>query len=152
MGAGEVNWVKWWTQGTPGCAWVWSEGMGSQDSLPPWISFFLFFCFFRVTLAAHGSSQARGPIGAAGASLHHSHPMPDVSCVCDLHHSSQQCWILNPLSEAKDWACILMDTSQILNTLSHNGNSIFGIFVGWEAGSAPGKYSPSPSDSGCHHH
>ena len=26
--------------------------------------------------------------------------MQDVSCVCDLHHSSRQCWILKPLSEA----------------------------------------------------
>ena len=27
---------------------------------------------------------------------------PDLNCVCDLHHSSWQCWILNPLSEARD--------------------------------------------------
>ena len=26
--------------------------------------------------------------------------MQDPSHVCNLHHSSQQCWILNPLSEA----------------------------------------------------
>ena len=26
----------------------------------------------------------------------------DLSLVCDLHHSSQQHWILNPLSEARD--------------------------------------------------
>ena len=35
------------------------------------------------------------------------------SCVCDLHQSSPQSWILNPLSGARDWACILMDTSQV---------------------------------------
>ena len=28
--------------------------------------------------------------------------MPDLSLVCDLHHSSGQLWILNPLSEARD--------------------------------------------------
>ena len=28
--------------------------------------------------------------------------MPDLSCVCDLYHSSWQCRILNPLSEAND--------------------------------------------------
>ena len=28
--------------------------------------------------------------------------MPDLSHVCDLHHSSWQHWILNPLSEARD--------------------------------------------------
>ena len=26
----------------------------------------------------------------------------DLSCICNLHHSSQQCWILNPMSEARD--------------------------------------------------
>ena len=26
----------------------------------------------------------------------------DLNRVCDLHHSSRQCWILNPLSEARD--------------------------------------------------
>ena len=39
--------------------------------------------------------------------------MWDLSHVCDLHHSSRQCWILNPLSEAKDRTCILMNPSQV---------------------------------------
>ena len=33
--------------------------------------------------------------------------------VCDLYHSSRQCWILNPLSEARNQTCILMDASHI---------------------------------------
>ena len=37
----------------------------------------------------------------------------DPSRVCDLHHSSWQCWIFNPVSEARDPTDILMDTSQI---------------------------------------
>ena len=37
----------------------------------------------------------------------------DLSCVCDLHHSSQQHGILNPLSEAGDQTCNLMVTSRI---------------------------------------
>ena len=37
----------------------------------------------------------------------------DPSCVCDLHHSSRQCWILNPLSKARDWIQVLMDTSWV---------------------------------------
>ena len=36
-----------------------------------------------------------------------------MSHVCNLYHSSQQCQILNPLNEARDRTCILMDTSQI---------------------------------------
>jgi len=39
--------------------------------------------------------------------------MRDPSYVCDLHHSSWQCWILNPLSKAKDRTRILMDASRI---------------------------------------
>ena len=49
--------------------------------------------------------------------------MPDPSCTCDLCCSLQQCQILNPLSKARDGARILMDTSRILNPLSHNRNS-----------------------------
>ena len=37
----------------------------------------------------------------------------DLSRVCDLHHSSRQCQILNPLSKARDGALMLMDTSQV---------------------------------------
>ena len=37
----------------------------------------------------------------------------DPSCVCDLQRSSQQCWLLNPLSEARDGTHILMDISWV---------------------------------------
>ena len=37
----------------------------------------------------------------------------DPSHIYNLHYSSQQCWILNPLGEAKDQTHILMDSSQI---------------------------------------
>ena len=37
----------------------------------------------------------------------------DPSHVYDLHHSSQQCWILNPLIEARDQIHILIDTSWV---------------------------------------
>ena len=39
--------------------------------------------------------------------------MPDPSHVCDLHHSSQQRCIINPLNMARDQTCILMDTTQV---------------------------------------
>ena len=44
---------------------------GLSSSLSPF--FFFFFCLFRAAPVAYGSSQARGQIGAAAASLHHSH-------------------------------------------------------------------------------
>ena len=39
--------------------------------------------------------------------------LPALSCVCDLHHSSWQCQILNPLSVARDRSHNLMVPSQI---------------------------------------
>ena len=48
--------------------------------------------------------------------------MPDSSHVCNLHHSFQQCRILNPLSEAWDQTHILVDTSQLSYT-EPDGNS-----------------------------
>ena len=50
--------------------------------------------------------------------------IPDLCCICDLHLKSQQRWILNPLSEARDQTCILMYTSQVLNPVIHKGNSL----------------------------
>ena len=49
--------------------------------------------------------------------------MKDLSHVCDLHHSSRQRQLLNPLSEARDRTLILMDTSWVYNLLSHKGTS-----------------------------
>ena len=68
-----------------------------------WLGTKLFF-FFRAAPAAYEGFQARGQIRAAAASL---------------HHSSQQRRILNPLIEARDRTCILMDSFP----LSHNRNS-----------------------------
>ena len=48
---------------------------------------------------------------------------PNLSHISDLHLSSRQQQILNPLSEARDRTCILADISRVHNSLSHNGNS-----------------------------
>ena len=39
--------------------------------------------------------------------------MQDLSLICDLHHSSQQRQILNPMSEARDRTHFLTEASQI---------------------------------------
>ena len=59
----------------------------------------------------YGSSQSMGQIGAAAASLAMATAVQDLSHVCDLHYSSQQGQILNPLSGARDQTQVLMDTS-----------------------------------------
>ena len=38
---------------------------------------------------------------------------PDPSHICDLHHSSRQRPILNPLSEVRDQTCVLVDTGPV---------------------------------------
>ena len=71
----------------------------------------LFILLFRAVLMACGGSQARGPIGAAATGLHHSHS--NTGSELHLHHSSQQCQILNPLREARARTCILMDPTWV---------------------------------------
>ena len=63
---------------------------------------------------AYGGSQAGGRMGAVSAGLSQSHSnLGDPSHAHDLHHSSQQHQILNPLSEARDWTWVLMDASRV---------------------------------------
>ena len=69
--------------------------------------------FSRATPTAYGGSQARGLIGALPPAYARATATWDPSCVCDLHHSSWQRRILNPLSEAKNLNCILIDTSWV---------------------------------------
>ena len=82
-----------------------------------------FFCFFfRVTLVAYGSSQTRGQIGAAAAGTWQLQQCRVQSHVCNLSSSSQQCQILNPLNKVRGQTRIIMDTSQVCNSLSHSRN------------------------------
>ena len=53
---------------------------------------------------------------------------PDPVSIYDLHCSLQQHWIFNSLHEARDHTYILMDTSWVLNLLSHNRNSSTSIY------------------------
>ena len=49
--------------------------------------------------------------------------MQDLSQVCDLHHSSQQCWILSPLSKARDRTQVLTVPSWICYHWATRGTS-----------------------------
>ena len=77
------------------------------------LSFLFFFLLFMAAPTAYGNSQARGRIELQLLACTTATAMRDLSRVWDLHHGSWQRWILNPLSEARDWAFILMDTSRI---------------------------------------
>ena len=83
----------------------------SIPGLVRWIKdpLFFFFLVFRASLEAYGGPQARGQIGDTAASLQHiAAAMRAMSGVCELHHNSRQCGILNPLREPRDWTCNLM--------------------------------------------
>ena len=73
---------------------------------------FFIFCLFRATPVAYGGSQDRGLIGAVATAT----AKPDPRHICNLHHSSWQCQILNPLSEDRDWTCVLMDARRFVFT------------------------------------
>ena len=61
----------------------------------------------------HAVSLAKGQIGATATGYTTATAMQDPVHVCNLHHSSRQHWILNPLSKARDRTLNLMVTSQI---------------------------------------
>ena len=85
-----------------------------------WITFgcmdtplFFFFGLFRAIPEAYGNSQARGRIEAVAPGYTTAIATPDLSHIFNLHHSSPQCWMPNPLSEARDQTWVLMGASQI---------------------------------------
>ena len=105
----------------------------SSTLLCPSLSFGLvrqngIFCYYllillRVAPVVCGSSQARGRIGATSAGLRHSHSNMRSQLHLWPHHSSLQCWILNPLMEAGDRTLTLINTSRVCHPLNHNRNS-----------------------------
>ena len=72
---------------------------------------------------AYGSSRARVELEMQLLAYAAATATWDLSCISDLCGSLQQHGILNPLNQARDWRCILMDTGQVLNLMNHNGNS-----------------------------
>ena len=82
--------------------------------------FIYLFHLFKAAPAAYGISQARGPIRAAAARAA-ARATREPSHVCDLCYSSQQHWILNPLTKARDQTHVLMDTGQFCYHLATMG-------------------------------
>ena len=72
-----------------------------------------FFCLFRAIPVAYGGSQARVQLELLPLAYARATATPDPSFICDLHHSSRQRWILNPLSKARDRSYNLTVPSQI---------------------------------------
>ena len=95
--------IKYWLWNSPG-AW------GTQQMCK---SFFFFLCLFR----AHLWHMEVPRLGVQSELQLLAYTIAtatqDQSCICDLHHSSQQCQILNPLSRTRDQTHVLVGTSWV---------------------------------------
>ena len=87
---------------------MWKLYMQILNLLSSFTNLIFFFFLFTATPVAYESSQARSQIRTAAAGLYCSNT--GSKCICDLCHSLQQSWILNPPSEAKDGTSILTKT------------------------------------------
>ena len=71
---------------------------------------YIYIYIFRTACEACGSFQAGVESELQLLAYATATAPPDLSHICD--QNSQQCQILNPLSWARDWTLILMDTSR----------------------------------------
>ena len=99
----------------------------SHSGMPFYLSFFLPFFLFSFYGCTCGiwKFPGKGRIRATVETYATATAMPDPSHISDLYHSLWQHQTLNPLSKARDQTRILHRLCQILNLLSHNGNSTF---------------------------
>ena len=118
--------------------WPTEQGQGSEPvfsrmlvrfiSTEPPRELLILFLLFRATPAAYGTSLARSWIGAAAAGLCHS--CNNIGSKLHLQPTPQLLAMPDPqLREwGQDQTCILLNTSWILNLLSHNKNSQHSLF------------------------
>ena len=93
---------------------------------PPFFFFFgfLFWFCFLLPLLWHMEVSGLGVLSELQLpACPTAVAMPDPSHICDLCHCLWQCWILHLLNEARDQTHTLRTLYQVLNPLSHNGNS-----------------------------
>ena len=87
-------------------------GQRQESGLTGTISL-LFFCLFRAAPTAYGGSQLRVKLEPQLPAYTTATATPEWSLVCDLHHSSRQCRIFNPLSKAMDQTLVLVNNSGV---------------------------------------
>ena len=75
---------------------------------------YLFICLF-IALGSHPWHMEFSRLGVQSELqlLAYATVMTDLSCICELHHSSRQRQILSPLSEARNQTCNLIVLSWI---------------------------------------
>ena len=76
---------------------------------------FLFLIFFSLEPLLRHMEVPRLGVNSEVQLLARAIATPDPSLICEFYCSLWQCQILNLLSKARDWTCILMDSSRVLN-------------------------------------
>ena len=101
----------------------WKLLYNSSKKTIAFVFFILFFIYFQGYTRGICKFPGQGSNWSYSCWYTIATATPDASRICNLYHSSWQCWIPNPLSEARDQTHNLIDTSQILFTLRRNRNS-----------------------------
>ena len=87
------------------------KGCAPFNFLPPHPPFF--FCFLKLYLRHMEVPRLEVELKLQLLAYATATATPDSSLIFDLHHSSWQRWILNPLSGARDRTRVLMNTSWV---------------------------------------
>ena len=91
--------------------------------------FFFFFFLYFVFLGLHPRHMEVPRLGVeSGLAYTTATATPDLSHICDLHCSSWQPRILNPLSNVRNPTCILMVTSRVCYCWALTGTPIEVLF------------------------
>ena len=105
---------------SPLCLSLWETELCRQHCLFVYLFMYLFLFYFSLVFCFLGPHLWHMEVPRRGVKLELQLPAytaatatQDLSLICNLHHSSLQHRILNPLSEAKDQTHILTDTSRI---------------------------------------
>ena len=70
--------------------------------------FYFIFCFLGLPLQHMEVSRLGAELELELPVYSTAAATQDPSHICYLYHSSQQCWIINPLSKARDRTCVLI--------------------------------------------
>ena len=104
----------------PGVDYDWGPGPSLHSPLHFCVFYYYYYYYYFLSLIFLGPHPRHMEVPRLGVELEHqlltyttATAMPDMSCVCNLYHSSRQCQILNQLSKVRDRTCVFMDASQI---------------------------------------
>ena len=106
------------------CRWYPGNFKCFFDLFIGFVCLLLLLLFFRASLRHMEVSRLGVELELQLPACTTARAIRDPSHVCDLHHSSWQCWTLNPRSEASNRTPIMTDTSQVYNLLSQNRTSL----------------------------